>query len=120
MPIRVSRFFLKSVLPVYLAIPVGCAVPEAGDELDESEAGGAPAPSQNLQVQLNLLYVHGVKSCRQDRLQAENSLDELRAAIDGALPARIADYEADHPGVTIAARSAHANLYTAEPSPYHP
>lgn len=98
-------------------IAVGCVPPE-GDRLDESASKVAPAAQG--EVQLNLLYVHGLKSCRQDRLDADDSLDELQVAIDAELAASIAVYEADHPGATIVAQSAHASLYTAAPSPFHP
>jgi hypothetical protein len=80
----------------------------------------APKAAQQGTLELHFLYVHGVKGCRQHRLNAENSLDELDAAIQAELPARIAQYEASNPGVTIVTSSAHANLYTATPSPYHP
>ncbi len=73
-----------------------------------------------LVVELNLLYVHGLKSCPSSRMNAHNSLDELQAAVDAALPARIAAWEAAHPGVHVVTNSAHANVYTATPSGIHP
>ncbi|HEX6290097.1 MAG TPA: hypothetical protein VFZ66_12945 [Herpetosiphonaceae bacterium] len=71
-------------------------------------------------IQLNLLYVHGVKGGTSDRQNAQYSLDELEAAVNAEIGSRIQTYQSAHPGVTIAYRSARANLYTATPSPYHP
>lgn len=78
------------------------------------------APVAALTVELNLLYVHGVKNCTAARQNAETSLADLAAAVDAALPARIATFEAAHPGVTVVVHSAAANLYTATPSGIHP
>ena len=79
-----------------------------------------PAAAGALTVELNLLYVHGVKNCPASRQNAEDSLADLAAAVDAALPARIAAFEAAHPGVTVEVHSAAANLYTATPSGVHP
>jgi hypothetical protein len=79
-------------------------------------AGAAHAAT----IEVNLLYVHGVKGCQPHRQNAQNSLDELEAAVSAALPARIAAWEAGHPGTTVVVNSARANLYTATPSGYHP
>jgi pimeloyl-ACP methyl ester carboxylesterase len=101
---------------------VGCGPLEP--ELAERRGGGlessSAAVTQQGTVQLNILYVHGVKGCQDHRLNAENSLNELDAAMAAALPARISAYQSSHPGVTLVVRSAHANLYTAPASPYHP
>jgi len=71
-------------------------------------------------VQLNLLYVHGLKSCTSSRQNAQNTLTDLENAVNAALPARIAAWEAAHPGVHVVTQSARANVYTATPSGIHP
>lgn len=71
-------------------------------------------------IEVNLLFVHGVKGCPTDRQNAENSLTDLDAAIAAELPARISTWQAAHPGDTVVVNRRHANLYTASPSPYHP
>jgi len=100
---------------------VGCGPVEP----EPREPAGVPgateaAVAQQGTVQLNILYVHGVKGCQDHRLNAANSLNELDDALAAALPQRIADYEASHPGVTVVVSRAHANLYTAPASGYHP
>ena len=122
-------------LGALLSATFGCTMPAEnpapeGDDIVPHETGsraddgqqGAPAfaTTQQEELPLHFLYVHGVKGCQDDRLNAEGSLDELQAAIDAALPSWIASYEASHPGVTVVTSHAHANLYTATPSPYHP
>ncbi|HLL85183.1 MAG TPA: hypothetical protein VK420_21110 [Longimicrobium sp.] len=77
-----------------------------------------PAWAQNKQI--NFLFVHGVKGCPSDRLNAANSLDELDNAIRAELPNRISAYQAAHPGITVTWRTARANLYTAPASGHHP
>ena len=71
-------------------------------------------------VELNFLYVHGVQNCDDSRQNAHHALDELESAVNASLPARIATYQAAHPGVTVVASSARANLYTATPSGTQP
>jgi len=73
-----------------------------------------------LVVQLNLLYVHGIQNCTSSRQNAGGALAALEAAVDAALPARIAAWEAAHPGIEVVTQSARANLYTATPSGFHP
>ncbi len=80
----------------------------------------APVVAGALSVELNLLYVHGIKNCASSRQTAEDSLADLAAAVDAALPARIAAFQAAHPGVNLVVHSAAANLYTATPSGVHP
>jgi hypothetical protein len=80
----------------------------------------APGIAAALTVELNLLYVHGIKNCTASRQGAEDSLADLAAVVDAALPARIAAFQAAHPGVTLVVHSAAANLYTATPSGVHP
>ncbi|HYC53431.1 MAG TPA: hypothetical protein VEL28_00615 [Candidatus Binatia bacterium] len=80
----------------------------------------APATAPAVTVELNLLYVHGVNNCASSRQNAHNNLDELQAAVDASLAARIAAFQAAHPGVAVVTDSAHANLYTAEASGFHP
>jgi hypothetical protein len=64
--------------------------------------------------------VHGLKSCTGSRQNAHNTLNELESAVNAALPARIAAWEAANPGVHVVTRSARANVYTATPSGIHP
>jgi hypothetical protein len=71
-------------------------------------------------VSVNLLYVHGLKSCQAARQNAQNSLDELETAVNAALAPRIASWETAHPGRRLVVHSARANLYTAQPSGIHP
>jgi hypothetical protein len=71
-------------------------------------------------IQLNILYVHGVQSSASGKLNAANSLIDLEAAVNNALTPQITSYQNAHPGTTIIRKSARANLYTADPSPYHP
>jgi hypothetical protein len=72
-------------------------------------------------LQLNLLYVHGVQNDDSGRINAANSLADLKNSIEADIPRWISNFQAaHHGGVTINFASAAANLYTAEPSPYHP
>jgi len=100
------------------AVVAGCSPLEL-EETSPVDTGPAALVQQGT-VQLNFLYVHGVKGCQEHRLGAEGSLNELQAAIDAALPSHVSTYQSSHPGVTVVTRSAHANLYTAPASPYHP
>lgn len=105
--------------------PGSAPQPSPGTEYERGDDSGyhggqALALAQQGELPLHFLYVHGVKGCQDHRMNAEGSLDELQAAIDAALPSWIASYEAIHPGVTVTTSHAHANLYTATPSPYHP
>jgi hypothetical protein len=102
----------------------GCAAEDvpsgsAGGGGDEPPKSGELEPESGV-LQLHFLYVHGVKGCQDDRMSSESSLNELDAAIQAELPAWIDDYEASHPGVTVVTSSAHANVYTATPSGFHP
>src|SRR5689334_22354767 len=80
----------------------------------------APSLAAALTVELNLLYVHGIQNCTASRQNADGSLADLAAVVDAALPARIAAFQAAHPGVTVVVHRAAANLYTATPSGFHP
>lgn len=71
-------------------------------------------------IQLNFLYVHGVKNDGASRIIAANSLADLKNSIEADIPTWISNYQAAHPGVTINVASATANLYTTPASPYHP
>jgi len=85
------------------------------------EPGDTPSPpAKPRELELHLLYVHGVQTCADDRAGADGALDELRAAVDEELPARSAEFSARHEGFVLNATSAHANLYTASPSGFHP
>jgi len=79
-----------------------------------------PRGSAAATVEINLLYVHGVKSCQNERQNAQSSFTDLEQAVNADLPGRIASYQAAHPGTTVVTHSARANLYTATPSGYHP
>ena len=130
---------LPVVLSCCLAVvagATGCSSqdPDRGGDpaLDPGDPGAEPEPDSPIEpvaptgaatgetIQLNFLYVHGVQSEAGGRSRAQNSLKDLRAAIDGDLTGLIAAYQVSHPGVTIAVTSAAANLYTAAPSPFHP
>src|SRR5262249_48548917 len=71
-------------------------------------------------VEVNLLFVHGLKDCQAERQNAQNTFIDLEAAINADLPARIASYQTAHPGTTVVVHTARANLYTATPSGFHP
>jgi hypothetical protein len=115
-----------------LAVLAGCvsSPPEEPAPPDESgEPAGLPGSDQPTEpvgaqagttLQLNLLYVHGVQSEAGGRSHAERSLNDLRSSITADLPALIASYQANHPGVTVTVASASANIYTATPSGIHP
>ncbi len=79
-------------------------------------AGAAAATT----IELNLLYVHGVKGCPDARQNAQGSFADVGAAMAAALPGRIASWEAAHPGFSVVVNQAYANLYTATPSGIHP
>jgi hypothetical protein len=115
----------KRLVGVALAMGmVGCSPadtePDAAS-LDAVDTGSIPAPiTQAGTVELNFLFIHGVKGCEASRLNAENSLDDLETALLADLPGRVSAYQAAHPGVTVAVRTERANLYTAPASPFHP
>lgn len=71
-------------------------------------------------IEINILYVHGVKNCTTERENAHNSLTSLAGAIGGQLSSRITTWQTLHPGNTVVVNQAHANLYTATASPYRP
>jgi pimeloyl-ACP methyl ester carboxylesterase len=71
-------------------------------------------------IELNLLYIHGVKNTASSRPNAQHSLDDLRNSIDADIAVQIAAYQATHPDVSITVASAAANLYTATPSALRP
>jgi pimeloyl-ACP methyl ester carboxylesterase len=71
-------------------------------------------------VEINLLYVHGVKSSAASRANAENSLTDLRSAVDADVQRQIDSYRLAHPEVTVRVNSAAANLYTARHSGRNP
>ncbi|HTV25018.1 MAG TPA: hypothetical protein VMG12_40270, partial [Polyangiaceae bacterium] len=120
------RAACNTVLLAWLgALCAGCAdgdVPSAATELEPPLAPDVPDPSPAppRELELHLLYVHGVQTCADAREHADGALDELRATVDAALPSRIADFDAQHPGFVLNVTSAHANLYTAAPSGFQP
>jgi cysteine-rich repeat protein len=95
--------------------PIACGLAVAG-----LAATMPAAVARALTVELNLLYVHGVQTCAASRTTAQNALADVDSAVAAALPARIAAFEAAHPGVHVVVHSGRANLYTATPSGIHP
>jgi hypothetical protein len=115
----------KRLAGVALAAGVlGCSPADTDPEaalLDADDVDTTPTPlTQSGTVQLNFLFIHGVKGCEGSRLNAENSLTDLENALLSDLPGRVSAYEAAHPGVTVAVHTERANLYTAPASPFHP
>jgi hypothetical protein len=49
------------------------------------------------QIEVNILYVHGVKNCQPQRQNAAGSLTSLGSALASALPARITTWQARIP-----------------------
>jgi hypothetical protein len=100
---------------------LGCGIAETEPSALPTEAeASAEALTQAGTVQLNFLFIHGVKGCEGSRLHAENSLTDLESALLSDLPGRVSAYQVAHPGVTVAVKTARANLYTAPASPLHP
>jgi len=81
-------------------------------------AGAGTASARTIEV--NLLYVHGVKNCTTERQNAHNSLTSVASAIAAQVPSRIATWQTVHPGHTVVVNHAHANLYTAAHSGFNP
>ncbi|MEW6735092.1 MAG: hypothetical protein AB1489_27625 [Acidobacteriota bacterium] len=104
MPKIIKKYYLRIMLTLAIAIALS---------LNSSLFAAST-------LQLNFLYVHGVKGCDPQRLNAENSLNDLEAAINAELPNFIQAYQSSHPDITIVTQSVRANLYTAPASPYHP
>lgn len=102
----------------FLSTGCGDDPPADGDPDGGGPDIDASAPGERLQ--LHFLYVHGVKNCADQRMNAEQSLIDLEAAINAELSAHIGAYEAAHPGVTVVTSSARANIYTAESSGMQP
>jgi pimeloyl-ACP methyl ester carboxylesterase len=106
---------MRRLLFVIVACTAACLAPEETDpEIDVSESAATG------EIQINLLFIHGVQNQASGRLRAHNALNDLRTAITSNMPSRIASYQASHPGVTISFAAASANLYTARPSGRHP
>ena len=119
---RHSQLLSRGLVPLAL-FAIACGGDNGTDS--DIDAGtttdsGSPDAASVGELPLRLLYVHGVKSCEDARMNAERSLIDLEAAIADELPARIASYEADHPGVSVVAHSGRANLYTATSSGQQP
>lgn len=103
-------------VPLCLALLSACVAPDVPDVPDESTTSAAATTP----LELHFLYIHGVENTASSRLNAHNTLNDLKAAVAADLPSLIASYQASHPGVVITASSASANLYTATPSGIHP
>lgn len=71
-------------------------------------------------LELAFVYVHGIKSCDPQQIEAAGSLEDLRTAVELALPERIAAFEAARGDVHVESRSAAVNIYLADPSPDMP
>jgi len=97
----------------------GCGPLDAPPASEVSRSDSRPL-AQVGTVRLDLLFVHGVQGCQGSRERAGGALDELEAAVVAALPARVAAYEASHPGTTVVVRTARTNLYTAPGSGSQP
>ena len=80
----------------------------AGSGDGATDADDGPAT-----LQVHFLYVHGLKNCEDARMNAERSLTDLEDAVNAALAPRIAEYEAQNPGVTVVTSSGRANIDTA-------
>jgi hypothetical protein len=52
-------------------------------------------------IQLNLLYIHGVKNDAGSRSSAQHSLDDLKAAVTSDLPSLVASYQATDRGIDL-------------------
>ncbi len=81
-------------------------------------AGAGTASARTIEI--NLLYVHGVKNCPTERQNAQNSLVDLGNAISAQLSSRIATWQGVHPGNNVVVTQKYANLYTATASGIHP
>lgn len=71
-------------------------------------------------VALNLVFVHGIKSCPEQQQSARDSLVDLDEALQAVAPELVAAFEAEHPGVHVQVASTRVNVYLAEPSPDMP
>src|SRR5215468_5949825 len=113
---RRSRAFALLGAIALLASSMSMAANEEG----QPSVGGSSNSVTTGVIQLNFLYVHGVKNDDASRINAANSLSDLKNSIEADIPNWISNYQTAHPGVTINVASATANLYTAPASPYHP
>lgn len=84
--------------------PAG-ADPGGGDQQPDA------APTGPRQIELNLLFVHGVSS-GDSRAWADGALGAVEAHVTAALAPRIADFEAANPGTLVELKSRRVNLYT--------
>jgi hypothetical protein len=98
------------------ATTVDTSAASSDDAGSSGDTTGAPAQT----LALDFVFIHGVKSCAQQQTDAANSLVDLDAALQEALPDLAATFESQHPGVTLAIRSAAVNVYLADPSPDMP
>ncbi|HEX4419123.1 MAG TPA: hypothetical protein VH165_14525 [Kofleriaceae bacterium] len=107
-------------LSIGLAMWMGCTGEPPPDDPGEPPTAEVTSAATTGAIQLNLLYIHGVENSAGSKTSAQNTLNDLKAAVAADLPALIASYQASHPGVTVTFASASANLYTATPSGIHP
>ncbi len=90
----------------------------SSDGLETSDTTGTGTGTET--VELNFVFVHGIKSCAEQQMSAADSLVDLDQALQAAMPELVATFEAEHPGVQLQVGSARVNVYLAEPSPDAP
>jgi hypothetical protein len=124
-----AAYRIRPMFALCLALALACgSEPESASEAGAPTADAAVASDgrspdggvRQPEVELNLLYVHGVKSCEVSRLNAHFSLKTLDDEVLGETEQRIADYKKTHPNLNVVVRSHRANLYSAKASPTHP
>src|SRR5215813_1515457 len=94
---RRSRAFALLGAVAVLASFISVAANEEG----EPSVGASSSSVTTGAIQLNLLYVHGVKNDDASRINAANSLADLKNSVEAEIPTWISNYQAAHPGVTI-------------------
>ena len=86
----------------------------------EDTAGTDSTGTATQTVELNFVFVHGIKSCADQQMSAADSLVDLDEALQAVAPDLVAAFEAEHPGVQLQVASARVNVYLADPSPEAP
>jgi hypothetical protein len=122
---RLCAFATTAVLLTHCGSDPAAPSPRVDGSVPVEEAGNmlfdAAAPDAGKETaELNLLYVHGVKSCELARLNAHFSLKTLDDEVLGEMQQRIAEYKKTRPALRVAVRSYRANLYSIKASPMHP
>src|SRR4030095_7448963 len=114
--VRRSRAFALLGAVVLLASSMSMAANEEG----QPSVGSSSNSVTTCVIQLNFLYVHGVKNDDASRINAANSLADLKNSIEADIPTWISNYQAAHPGGALTVAGSTANLYTAPASPSPP